>query len=41
MTNIFDEDVRYQDEAFRTAGTNLPPRFLPTRTILGSITLSF
>ena len=41
VTNIFDQDVRYQDQSFRTAGNDLPPQYLPARTILGSVTLSF
>jgi outer membrane receptor protein involved in Fe transport len=41
VNNLFDRDVRYQDAAFRTEERDLPPQFLPTRTILGSVTLSF
>jgi outer membrane receptor protein involved in Fe transport len=41
VSNLLDRDLRYQDDAFRTAERDLPPRFLPARTILGSVTLSF
>jgi outer membrane receptor protein involved in Fe transport len=41
VRNLFDQDFFYQDQNIQVAEQSVTPRYFPTRTVLGRLTLSF
>jgi hypothetical protein len=41
IANLLDQHLSFQDESFRTAGDDVNPRFIPSRTFLATLTLNF
>ena len=43
VSNLFDEDFEYQDDRFRSSGGQMTvtPLFLPSRTVMASLTINF
>ncbi|HBP88483.1 MAG TPA: TonB-dependent receptor, partial [Nitrospiraceae bacterium] len=41
VRNLFDQSFFYQDQNIQVAEQTVTPRFFPTRTVLGRLTLSF